>query len=165
MHDLADIIGTDDNAVGSAETVAFSASFARAVHSAVEIKHRVGVLVQRDRCRLIDLDIIVRCRPYRRIGMGIGMAGPIAQAMSGQQPASGVAPPPLPGSSMYFLAVGGKQTGPFDLQALKSQAATGALTAQSLVWTQGMPDWKPAGQVEELAAILANLPPPIPPQS
>ncbi len=98
------------------------------------------------------------------IGMGIGMAGPIAQAMSGQQTTTGAAPPPIPAGAMYFVAVSGKQTGPFDLKALTSQAAAGTLTAQTLVWTQGMADWKPAGQVEALAQVFAGLPPPIPPQ-
>jgi len=68
MHDLTDFIGADDDAVGSAETVTFPASFASAIHPAIEIQHRVGVLVQRNRCGLIDLDIIARRRAYRERG-------------------------------------------------------------------------------------------------
>jgi membrane protease subunit (stomatin/prohibitin family) len=101
------------------------------------------------------------------IGMGMAMAAPIGQALSAQPPAmSGpaAAPPPIPGAA-YFVAIDGKQTGPFDLQTLESQAAMGRLTQQSLVWSQGMAQWTPAGQVQALAGIFANVPPPLPPNA
>jgi membrane protease subunit (stomatin/prohibitin family) len=99
------------------------------------------------------------------LGMGMAMAGPMAQAMSGQQAQAPAAPPPppIPGAATYFVAVGGQRTGPFDLQALAAQAGSGVLTAQTLVWTQGMPQWTPAGQVPALAQVFANVPPPLPP--
>ena len=96
------------------------------------------------------------------LGMGVAMAGPIAQAVSGQT-APGSVPPPIPAAATYFVATGGQRTGPFDLQALASQAAAGTLTPQTLVWTQGMTNWTPAGQISALAQIFANVPPPIPP--
>jgi membrane protease subunit (stomatin/prohibitin family) len=97
------------------------------------------------------------------LGMGVAMAGPIAQAMSGagQQPAT--APPPIPAAATYFVAVGGQRTGPFDLQALTAQANAGTLNQQTLVWTAGMANWTPAGQVPALAPVFANVPPPLPP--
>jgi membrane protease subunit (stomatin/prohibitin family) len=101
------------------------------------------------------------------IGMGMAMAGPMAQALSGQVPGAGSAgtPPPIPGAATYFVAIEGKQTGPFDIQALAAQASSGRLTQQTLVWTQGMAQWTPAGQVPALAGIFANVPPPLPPNA
>ncbi len=100
------------------------------------------------------------------IGMGMAMAGPIGQAMSGQQATSAASvPPPIPGTSTYFVAIEGKQTGPFDMQTLTSQATAGRLTQQTLVWAQGMAQWTPAGQVPELSAIFASIPPPLPPSA
>lgn len=99
------------------------------------------------------------------LGMGMAMAGPISQAMSGQQQPAAAAPPPIPGAAAYFVAVAGQQTGPFDLAALSSQAAAGKLTAQTLVWTQGMAQWTQAGQVPALASVFANVPPPLPSSS
>ncbi len=101
------------------------------------------------------------------LGMGMAMAAPIGQALTGQQSAgaAGAAPPPIPGAVTYFVAVGGQQTGPFDTQTLASQVASGRLTAQSLVWTQGMAQWTPAAQVPALASLFANVPPPIPPSA
>jgi membrane protease subunit (stomatin/prohibitin family) len=102
------------------------------------------------------------------IGIGMAMAAPMGQAFSGQQAtSSGVsaAPPPIPGAAVYFVAVEGKQTGPFDMQTLAAQAASGRLTQQSLVWTQGMAQWTPAGQVAALVGIFTNVPPPLPPNA
>jgi membrane protease subunit (stomatin/prohibitin family) len=97
------------------------------------------------------------------IGLGMAMAGPMGQALSGQQQTA--TPPPIPAADMYFVAFEGKQTGPFDIQTLESQAVSGRLTRQSLVWTQGMAQWTPAEQVPELAKIFSNVPPPLPPNS
>jgi len=102
------------------------------------------------------------------IGMGMAMAAPIGQALSGQQPDASVSaatPPPIPGAASYFVVIEGKQTGPFDMQTLGSQASAGRLTQQTLVWTQGMAQWMPAGQVSALAAIFAGVPPPLPPNA
>jgi membrane protease subunit (stomatin/prohibitin family) len=102
------------------------------------------------------------------IGMGMAMAAPIGQAMSAQQSAGAAAaatPPPIPGAATYFVAIEGKQTGPFDMQTLSSQATMGRLTQQTLVWTQGMAQWAPAGQVPALAGIFASVPPPLPPNA
>jgi membrane protease subunit (stomatin/prohibitin family) len=102
------------------------------------------------------------------IGMGMAMAAPIGQALSGQQPAasaSAAAPPPIPGAASYFVVIEGKQTGPFDMQTLASQASAGRLTQQTLVWTQGMAQWMPAGQISALAMIFASVPPPLPPNA
>jgi membrane protease subunit (stomatin/prohibitin family) len=97
------------------------------------------------------------------LGMGVAMAGPIAQAMQQQPTPTAPVPPPIPGAATYFVAAGGQRTGPFDLQALAAQASAGTLTAQTLVWTQGMAQWTPAGQVPALAQILTSVPPPLPP--
>ena len=73
------------------------------------------------------------------LGMAMGMAAPLAKALSGHaQGGTPEMPPPIPGAPTYFVAVEGKQTGPFDTQALASQASAGRLTPQTLVWTQGM---------------------------
>jgi membrane protease subunit (stomatin/prohibitin family) len=100
------------------------------------------------------------------LGMGMAMAGPIGQAMATQPPAApgpAATPPPIPGAAVYFVAIEGKQTGPYDLQTLTSQAAAGRLTRESLVWAQGMAQWTPAGQVPALAGVFASVPPPLPP--
>lgn len=99
------------------------------------------------------------------IGLGMAMATPIGQALSGQQANNAGTPPPVPGGAVYFVVVNGQQTGPFDLQTLTSQAGMGRLTRESLVWAQGMAQWTAAGEVQALASVFANVPPPIPPKA
>jgi len=98
------------------------------------------------------------------LGLGMAMATPIGQALSGHGTAgAGETPPPIPGSETYFVAINGQQTGPFDIQTLTAQATAGRLTRQTFVWSHGMPQWTAAGDVPALAQIFANVPPPIPP--
>lgn len=83
--------------------------------------------------------------------MGGGMTG--APVMGGMQ----APPPPMP-SSQYHVYLGGQQSGPYDVNTLRQFAQQGVLTTQTQVWTQGMPQWAPAGTVAELAALFAAAP-------
>jgi len=106
------------------------------------------------------------------MGMGLAMGGQVAQALgpgpsmslgASQQAAGGPGvPPPLPTAGAFFVAIGGQQAGPFDMAGLQAKAAAGQLKAETLVWKSGMAQWLPAGQVPELSAILASVPPPLP---
>jgi uncharacterized RDD family membrane protein YckC len=51
---------------------------------------------------------------------------------------------------MWYFAQGSEQRGPVSAQELIQLAASGALTPQTLVWQQGMPNWVPAGTVPGL---------------
>lgn len=93
-------------------------------------------------------------------GMGMAMGGQMAQAMS---PAGGM-PPPIPGPAGFFVALGGQQSGPFDLSTLQKKAQAGELSRETLVWRNGLPSWTKAGEISELGAIFASTPPPLPPQ-
>ncbi|MBN2181937.1 MAG: SPFH domain-containing protein [Sedimentisphaerales bacterium] len=93
------------------------------------------------------------------MGMGFAMANQMGQTLSGQKEASGATPPPLPQSVKYYVVIGGQQAGPFDISVLQKQVQDGQLTPQTLVWRNGMTDWLPAVQVEELKNIFG--PPPL----
>jgi membrane protease subunit (stomatin/prohibitin family) len=93
------------------------------------------------------------------IGLGMAAAGPIIQSVTAQSPA---VPPPVPGSPVYFVALDGKQTGPYDMDSLASQVISGKLDRQTLVWTHGMANWTPAGQVPALEKLFTETPPPVP---
>src|SRR5262249_31113289 len=99
------------------------------------------------------------------LGLGMAMATPISQALSGQASSSSAGtPPPIPGGSVYFVAMNGHQPGPFDLKPLASRGTMGRLTRENLVGTRGRPQGPAAGEVAALASIFANVPPPIPPK-
>jgi membrane protease subunit (stomatin/prohibitin family) len=93
------------------------------------------------------------------MGMGFAMANQMGNAMSQQNNAT---PPPVPGAMAIFIAVDGKQTGPFDENALKQMITQNQLTKDSLVWKTGMSGWVKASELAELTKLFSNVPPPIP---
>ena len=103
------------------------------------------------------------------LGAGFAMGGAMAGQMGGAMAAGaagmagGAAPPPLPTAVAFHVAVNGQQAGPFDMIALQSQASSGGLKRDSLVWKAGMAQWVKAGEVPELSSLFANTPPPVPP--
>lgn len=105
-------------------------------------------------------------------GMGQQMAGMMGGGMNAmqqpvqqmpQQPASAPTPPPMPGATTYMIAVNGQQYGPYNMQQMQQMAQSGQLTAQSLVWCQGMAAWEAAGTRPDLASLFAPAAPPMPP--
>lgn len=53
----------------------------------------------------------------------------------------------------FFIIVNGQQQGPFTTE----QLAEMAITPETEVWTNGMADWKQAGDVPELTSLLQQL--------
>lgn len=96
--------------------------------------------------------------------VGQNIAGAMNNMMGGinQQADPGAVPPPIP-TVAYHVAVNGQATGPFDISVLAQMATAGQLTADSLVWKNGMAQWAKAGTVDELKNLFANAMPPIPP--
>nr|WP_007510639.1 MULTISPECIES: SPFH domain-containing protein [Pseudofrankia] len=117
-------------------------------------------------------------------GLGIGLGMALGQRAAGGMPQPGYqpqgqpgygqppggpggpgTPPPLPQAAQWFVGVGGQQQGPFDEAALRQRVAAGELRHDTLIWKTGMAAWTAAGQVPEVAPLLASVPPPLPPQS
>lgn len=72
--------------------------------------------------------------------------------------------PPAPPVLAYYVVLDGGQQGPLDENALVALIKSGKLVAGSKVWTKGMADWDSAGNVAEIAELLAaHAPPPPPP--
>lgn len=93
------------------------------------------------------------------LGLGVAMGGQMAGQFSG---GAGAAPPPLPGGQTFHVAVDGQQQGPYGVPQLQQALAAGQITADTLVWSNGMTGWTPAGQVPALAQLF-SAPPPLPP--
>lgn len=95
--------------------------------------------------------------------VGQNIAGTMSGMMAGvnQSVQAGATPPPIPVVA-YHVAINGQATGPYDMNTLAQMASAGQLNADSLVWKAGMAEWVKAGIVEELKAVLTNIPP-IPP--
>ncbi len=57
----------------------------------------------------------------------------------------------------WHYAINGQQLGPIDAAALSQKVADGIITLDTLVWREGMADWRPW---RELAAAFGDAPPP-----
>ena len=53
----------------------------------------------------------------------------------------------------YYMHIGGQQVGPYEENELPSHG----LTASTMVWREGMPDWVVASQVPELGHLLPPI--------
>ncbi len=105
-------------------------------------------------------------------GMGMGMGFVLAQQMGqqmggmqpGVQPVAPIAtPPPIPAATLYYYAINGQQAGPVSFEVLQSLFANRTVNKESLVWKQGMDNWKPLKEIEELKSFLGGAtPPPLP---
>jgi membrane protease subunit (stomatin/prohibitin family) len=102
------------------------------------------------------------------IAAGSALADQMRNAMNsgsgGGAAGSNSAPPPLPTSAQYYIAINGQQQGPFDVAALAAKAKDGTLTRQTLAWKQGMASWTPAETVADLSSVFDSVPPPLPPR-
>ena len=98
------------------------------------------------------------------LGVGVALGRQVGDALApgAAPPAPAAGPPPLPAS--FYLGIGGQQVGPVDPAGVQGKIASGEVTAETLVWRQGMAGWVAAGTVPELAGLFgASTPPPLPP--
>jgi membrane protease subunit (stomatin/prohibitin family) len=98
--------------------------------------------------------------------VGQNLAGTMNNMLgNAPQPSNGIAPPPLPKES-FFVAVAGKQEGPFTLDVLLQMKNSGTFTSEQLVWQAGMENWTKASEVQALKSMFdidkGITPPPIP---
>lgn len=112
------------------------------------------------------------------IGVGLGAGMAMAQQFVGAMPglsgapaggAGAAAPPPMPGAApppmpaaAWYAGVKGQQLGPFDEGVLADEIRARVIGRGDLVWKAGMASWTKAGELPELQAYFAAVPPPMP---
>jgi len=103
------------------------------------------------------------------IGVGMGIGNIVANTMGnavanmGQQQTNATGgPPPLPQAVQFYVAVNGRQAGPFGAEQLTQMVQDGALKRESMVWKNGMTGWAQASAQSELASLFNDQPPPLP---
>ncbi len=100
-------------------------------------------------------------------GMAIGgtigqnLAGTMNNMMGGvnqqvQQPR--VTPPPIP-MEEYYVAIGGKPSGPHSMDTIKKMATSGEIKKEMLFWKEGMAEWKKGKDIDSIKALFVEMPP------
>jgi membrane protease subunit (stomatin/prohibitin family) len=141
---------------------------------AKDTKARINVIGKDDYQLSRSLDVLEKAADNHSgmagaamgIGAGIGLGSAAASLASGiinvQQSAS--TPPPMPSTGKkYYLAIDGKQQGPFDFETILQKYHGAEINAVTLVWTNGMAQWQKISDCEDFATLISpNCPPPIP---
>ena len=162
-----DIVGPDLTGMGLALTLFYveNISLPPDVEQAIDTRSKMGLLGDMNRyaryqsATAID-DAAKNTGGAAGAGIGIGAGIVLGQQMGAHMNAPGGGPPPLP--AMFFVAISGSQTGPYDMNALATRTRDGSLKRETLVWRQGMAEWVPAGTVPELQSLFAGTPPALP---
>ena len=92
--------------------------------------------------------------------VGQNIAGTMSSMMAGvnQVAQTGAVPPPIP-TVAYHVAINGQAAGPYDMSSITQMVSDGQLTADSLVWKNGMAQWEKAGTIDELKNLFSIIPP------
>lgn len=85
----------------------------------------------------------------------LGLPPGVAAAARARGGGRGEAPAAF-GAAEWYLGLDGHQVGPFGVEELRDRAASGELTPQTLVWRSGLTAWAAAGEVPELADVMAS---------
>jgi hypothetical protein len=64
----------------------------------------------------------------------------------------------------WYIASDGRQEGPFPEKEIRAFIAAGRVTAETLVWSEGMTAWQRAGDIPGLIPAAAASPPPLTPR-
>lgn len=99
------------------------------------------------------------------MAMGLSMTSLFQQVMTtsyknlNNQLDPAYTPPP---PRYIYAIIDGTQQGPFSIGEVMEYIRRGAITPQTYIWKQGMPNWLPAEQVDDLTPQFSTTPPPIP---
>jgi len=108
------------------------------------------------------------------IGVGAALGAQLAQALQPEaapvaapgkpSPTAPTGPPPLPGTTQWYLGVDGRQVGPLAPPEIQARITAGTATPDTLVWRAGMAAWARLADVPELQAERPGgpTPPPLP---
>ena len=94
-------------------------------------------------------DAAIKCKHCREM---IGNAKPTVTELDGKS---------LPSNAVY-LSIDGQQKGPFEAEQLRAMWSAGTITAQTMAWQEGLPEWVSFKQIANTAGIYCTPPPPPP---
>jgi hypothetical protein len=105
---------------------------------------------------------------FMEMSIGLAMGRQMAEAMGqtmdktvSQNPAREASPAGQGQNRLYYAAIDGRQAGPFSETELVRLINDKKIVRETLVWHQGMAQWKAAQDVPEILRIITLAPPPL----
>lgn len=100
------------------------------------------------------------------LGAGVGIGG-VVGAMTAQTVSTNAQgeeqAPPIPNITKYYLAINGKQQGPFGPDVIEKKISTGEIDGDTLIWKKGMRQWAKIESMQDFQHLFSeDCPPPIP---
>lgn len=99
------------------------------------------------------------------LGAGVGLGGVMGTITAKTINTNSQLPdeiPPIPNVD-YYLAIDGKQQGPFDRTAIEQKIINNEIADNILIWKKGLKQWVKLGEMAEFQHLFEeNFPPPIP---
>lgn len=95
------------------------------------------------------------------LGAGVGIGSQINNLVGQQLHTGGSTPPPMPGTSDYFLGINGRQEGPLNFNAVIEAIRSGRAATDTLIWRKGLDRWLQISDLPEFSNLV-NFPPPFP---
>lgn len=89
-----------------------------------------------------------------RIADASALAGAFSLAVGGASSADAKAGETAMPADEWFVGINGVPVGPIRLSELRSKAASGSVSRDSLVWRDGFEEWRPLKSFPELVAIV-----------
>lgn len=96
------------------------------------------------------------------LGAGVGIGNVVGNNLNGMINTNPSTPPPVNPAPTYYVYINGQQFGGQTIQQISLYAQQGVITADTLVWTPGMPAWAKISTIPQLASLVSPIvPPPI----
>ena len=95
-------------------------------------------------------------------GMGLGIGFGMGNQMGNITGNMNTSPPPLPTQTLYYLHINNEQIGPISIDSIKQLINQGKVTKETIIWKDGMSDWKNILEQPELKLLFGTIPPPPP---
>ena len=95
------------------------------------------------------------------LGVGVGVGSAMGNIAEGAINTGLSVPPPIPQEKKFYLYANGSQYPDLTITKIVEYIKQGAVDANSLVWTQGMPNWVKIAEQPEFAPFFRSTPPPI----
>jgi hypothetical protein len=99
---------------------------------------------------------------WAEMGIGMALAGQMGRVMNQAMAESMPKPAQGQGDSgrLYYAVIDSRQAGPFSETEIVRLIGDKKLVKETLVWHQGMAQWKQAQDVPEILRIITLTPPP-----